>query len=392
MWFLFAYPITRPFPRKYCYLLLAFGSFSATAFMAINVFLVGYDVISITTTHFNSTPELGLSKLHSGSTAFGCFPHQFQLGDTFRTNISAFSYSIFDVKTSNSDTTGGSPILGGFLYANQDLSSCDVDQYEITVKPGDRLITSSASIQCPPPLGFGAVTSWSFSNHAMIGALSPAMFPTNSLARAITDGMNNVSTEAYQDIYSGLYVTNDTNALSQHVYKVIAEGQPSCETSAPYNAIGNTDLNILPSASSIAADEGNLYNVISVFYAAVRLDLGHWTADNVFTNTTSFKQLIRATDATNADFRAVATSEGMAYANLTTPPSANVPTSPAVIQIAYTCNVMQRKPIGSFIVSVLSATLSMFLGAWGTILALLSAIVRKNRGGACSIVFIGAFI
>jgi hypothetical protein len=27
----------------------------------------------------------------------------------------------------------------------------------------------------------------------MIGALPAAMFPTNSLARAITDGMNNVS-------------------------------------------------------------------------------------------------------------------------------------------------------------------------------------------------------
>ena len=104
----------------------------------------GYDVISITTTHFNSTLELGrLPMWYSAGTTFGCYPHEFQLGDTFRTNISAFSYSIFDVKASES--TGGSPVQGGFLYANEDLSSCDVDQYEITVKPGDRLITSTAS-------------------------------------------------------------------------------------------------------------------------------------------------------------------------------------------------------------------------------------------------------
>lgn len=100
--------------------------------------------------------------------------------------------------------------------------------------------------------------------------------------------MTSFIAEAYTDIYNRLYVTNDTTILSQHVYKVIAEGQPDCTVSAPffcvipsftsYNAIGNTDLNILP---SIAADEGNLYSVINIFYAAVRLDLGHWTSDNV---------------------------------------------------------------------------------------------------------------
>ncbi|KAJ7919442.1 hypothetical protein B0H13DRAFT_2656743 [Mycena leptocephala] len=213
------------------------------------------------------------------------------------------------------------------------------------------------------------------------------MFPPNSLARAITDGMKNISD-------TPLSVLHGNIELDFHVYKVIAEGQPNCTVSAPffcvipsftsYNVIGNTDLNILPSASSIAADEGNLYNVINIFYAAVRLDLGHWTSDNVFTNTTSFKQLIQDTDGANSIFRSITTSKGMAYVNFTTPPSANVPTSSAVIQIPYTCNVMQRKPVGSFIVSVVSATLSMFLGAWGTILAILSAIVRRNPGVACA--------
>jgi hypothetical protein len=34
---------------------------------------------------------------------------------------------------------------------------------------------------------------FSYSNHAMIGGWSAAMFPPNSLARAITDGMKNIS-------------------------------------------------------------------------------------------------------------------------------------------------------------------------------------------------------
>ncbi|KAJ7323941.1 hypothetical protein DFH08DRAFT_887191 [Mycena albidolilacea] len=379
----FDYSITKPFPRKYGFFLLAFAILSTAAFVTINVFLVGYDVISITTTHFNSAPGLGSKIWRSGGGGtFGCAPYKFQLGDIFRTTISAFSYSIFDVQSGLD--ANGTPIEGEFLYANEDLSTCDVHQYEISVKPGDRLITATASIKCPGPpgrQGFQALTSWSYSNHAMrIGSL---VFPANSLARAIQEGMANISAEAYADIYNKLYTT--VEGIPQHVYKVVAEGQPSCDSSPPspcvvpnftwYNAIGNTDLNILPNASSIAADEGNLYNVINVFYAAVRLDLGHWTPDNIFTNTTSFKRLIRDTDSTNTTFRDVATSKGMAYVNSTHPPPRR-----AAIQIPYTCNVMRRKPIGSFVVSVLSATLSMFLGTWGVIVTVLSFIVRKNPG------------
>ncbi|KAF8205178.1 hypothetical protein K438DRAFT_1818682, partial [Mycena galopus ATCC 62051] len=262
------YSITKPFPRKYRYFLLAFVGFSATAFIIINVFLVGYEVISVSTPDFNSTHAAGLPlwQSESESSNSGCYPHQFQLGDTFRTNLSAFSYSIFDVESA----AGVSPVAGGFLYSNEVISVCDVDQYEIAVKPGDRLISVTATVQCPSPLGFRAVTSWSYSNHGILGM------------------------EAYEDIYNKLYTTNEINGMtgiSQEIYTVLAEGQPNCDTSPPfscvvppfswYNAIGNTDLNILPGPADVAADELNLYNVINVFYAAVRLDLGHWTADNV---------------------------------------------------------------------------------------------------------------
>jgi hypothetical protein len=80
-------------------------------------------------------------------------------------------------------------------------------------------------------------------------------------------------------------------------------------------------------------------------------------------------------------FRIVATSKGMAYVNSTTPPSPDTPTVGAVIQIPYTCNVMRRKAPGSFIVSVLSATISMFLATWGPLVFLLSTIARRKPGG-----------
>ncbi|KAJ7904926.1 hypothetical protein B0H13DRAFT_1881513 [Mycena leptocephala] len=225
----------------------------------------------------------------------------------------------------------------------------------------------------------------------MIGSRAVSVFPLNSLARATTDGMRNImgTFPPMAPLCSILYVTNGTTRPSQQIYKVIAQGKPNCDPSPPfqcvippftsYNAIGSIDLNIL-GATDVAADEGNLYNVINVFYGGVRLDLGHWTADNLFTNTTSFKQLVRVTSSANPAFRAVATTQGMAYANSTDPPTPDVPTPPAVIQIPYTCSIMQRKPIGSFAINILSATLSMFLGTWGILIAILSFIVSKNPG------------
>ncbi|KAJ7664108.1 hypothetical protein B0H17DRAFT_1256561, partial [Mycena rosella] len=401
------YPITKEFSRKWSYFLLVFGVLSVAAFSVINIFSVGYDVVSITTTNFNSTHGARMPWPWTSSPGSGCEPHQFQLGDTFRTNISAFSYSIFDVAPSNPHS-GSSVIQGGFPYANNDISSCDVVAYEIVVKPGDRLITTTAGINCPLPLGFRAVTSWrrvisiyfipptllinslpfSYSNHPIIGSISKAVFPRNSLARAILDAMGSIADEAYWDIYNGKYVTNAT-ALPQPIYKVIAHGEPSCDSICTvgnfsfYDSIGNTALNILPGPKKILADEGNLYNMIKIFYAAVRLDLGHWTADNLFTNTTSFNNSIVSTQGSQDDgsFRSIGTSKGLAYINLTTPPPASARTSRAVVQIPYTCNVMQRKTVGSFIVSVLSGTMSMFLGTWGVLISVLSGIARKNPGG-----------
>ncbi|KAJ7190363.1 hypothetical protein GGX14DRAFT_483363, partial [Mycena pura] len=390
------YPVTRKVSRTWSYFLVGFSALSFGGFAALNTFLVGYDVVTITTTNFNATHRSHDVELpwYSGTDS-ACEPHQFQLGDTFRTNISAFSYSIFDVQPP-ADDTQISAIQGGFFYRNNDLSSCDVVQYEILVQPGDRMITSTAVIQCPSPLNFQALTSWSFSNHLMMGAMTPSMFPENSLARALLDAMNSFSVEGYQDIYNGLYITN-SSTLTQKVNKVIANGRPNCDDNPPffcsigefdhYNAIGNIDLNIID-MSLIEADVRNLYNIIEILFAAVRLDLGHWVADNVFTNTTSFNDSIVSTDGitdTTAAFRSLAGSKGMAYVNSTIPPPASARTSTAVIEIPYTCNVRQRKPLASFAVSVLSATLSMFLGAWGVVMTVITRFERRRPGGnACN--------
>ncbi|KAJ6552473.1 hypothetical protein DFH09DRAFT_925147, partial [Mycena vulgaris] len=239
-----AYPITKPFSRRWAPYMLVFGLVSVAAFLVLNVFLAGYDVITISSTDFNNTLSV-----HTTGTSFGCQPHQFQLGDTFRTNISEFSYSIFEVQPA---TSALSNLDGGFLYSNNVLSSCAVVQYQVVVLPGARQSSTSASKQCPPPLNFQAATSWTYSNHAIIGGLSPSNFSPNTVARAISDGVYNITgaynhlqyrtspdllaaREAYSEIYHKLYSTPyfnniEYNKTQQEVYTVITVGAPNCDS------------------------------------------------------------------------------------------------------------------------------------------------------------------
>lgn len=103
----------------------------------------GYDVVSITTNDHNFNTTKGGILPWSTDSNLGCEPHQFQLGDTFRTNISAFSYTIADVQPADFATP--SAIQGGVSYSNNVLNDCDVMRYEIVVKPGDLSIAATVS-------------------------------------------------------------------------------------------------------------------------------------------------------------------------------------------------------------------------------------------------------
>ncbi|KAJ7160610.1 hypothetical protein C8R43DRAFT_881412, partial [Mycena crocata] len=349
------------------------------------------DVVSITTSDFNSTP--GVILPWDSPADFGCEEHLFQLGDSFRTNISAFSYEIFDVE-SPPGPSGPRAFQGSFRYANNSVL-CDITEYQIVVKPGDSDVTSSATILCQPPIGFAAVTTFDYAaNYPILGGLPPtSLFGEQSLTRAIWDAMRNVSNDVYWEIANGHYESQPTKGqnTTQKVYRVTADGHPQCatptlphscfipqppDTFPTYRAIGNTDLNILPGGpGGIQADVNNLYNAMNVFHSAVRLDLGNWTPDNVSRNNS------RGSAKKNSAFYAISQSKGMAYANYEKPPPPSARTSRAFIKGLYTCNVKQRKPLLSFIVNVVSGTVSMFLGTWAVVISSASALARRKPGG-----------
>lgn len=159
--------------------------------------MLGYDIVNDVSAHFNPpdpSPFVWLRRQHGDN--YGCQGQLFQLGDEFRTNNSVFKYSVDDIASS-----GGAK--GSFLYSENSLADCDVSKMQVTVLPGDRMITvevrllvahmvfrlngpRQGSVACPE-LGFEASTSYAYANHALTGEVSPSNFPQNTLARAVAD-------------------------------------------------------------------------------------------------------------------------------------------------------------------------------------------------------------
>ncbi|KAH7929541.1 hypothetical protein BV22DRAFT_1080730 [Leucogyrophana mollusca] len=380
----FNYPITRPFTRRSTFALLIFAVVVLCGLVVLNIVLIDYDLVSVASPSFNVSQQLSwMLSLQAPNPQ--CQPYAFQMGDTFGTNISAFTYSVFDVATSP-----GQP-NGSFPYTGDALSGCDVSQIQLTVSPGDRQITAQGSVNCSD-LGFQASTSWAFTNHPIIGGIVSSSFPENSLGRAIGDTLYGFGNDAYQPIYNTQYVT--TASPAQQLYKVIVQFQPgpcsdsSCNSQSPnltiafYNGISLTDLSIVADTgsytSAVKASTATLQNLAQVFYAAVRLDLGHWTENNIFTN----MQVLQATITPGPSYAnsIVDGSVPPAYINMTSPPSADAATPSSVIQTQYTCTTPRVKRPGSLFMNVLSSSLAVFLAAWGVLTALMGVIARGRAG------------
>jgi len=337
---------------------------------------------------FNTTQDLSWA-LSWKDQSHGCQSHIFQVGDSFRTNISAFTYSIDNVMLPSVSAKDSYGAQGSFAYSSNSLAECDVTAIELVVLPGDRSVEANVAITCSS-LGFEAGTSWTYTNWRPFGTLSPSTFPEHSLARVILDVLHGFGRDAYKPIYHQRYVSRNSDPPGQ-LYKVTALFVPSCPTcdsetpNIPitwYNAIALSDLSLVADLVNyqkiVEAEPLTLQNLGQVLYAAVRLDLGHWTPNNILTN----KSALNAAVIPGREYanETIASDKAPAYTNLTSPPSADVSTPPAVAQMQYACTVKQMKGGGSMFMSVSSATLSMFLSAWGALTAILASVARGRAG------------
>jgi hypothetical protein len=116
-------------------------------------------------------------------------------------------------------------------------------------------------------------------------------------------------------------------------------------------------------------------NLAQTLLAAVRIDLGNRNPNNFFFNLS----LVNATL-----FKKINSLDSLLYSQVLKqvdgkPESASalVP-GPATIQRVYSCNWQIQKPVGSAIMSVMVATITMFMTGWQIVMLLLAALASSR--------------
>ncbi|KAL1739876.1 hypothetical protein HDZ31DRAFT_68500 [Schizophyllum fasciatum] len=350
-------------------------------------------------TDFNGTRDMPwyLRWKNTGQT---CQPHTFYLGDNFRTNISTFSYEIFGLSLGDGNAHDSQ---SGIVYANNKLDGCNVAYFQFVTLVADRTFNLDVEVDCPPPMNFQARTSWSYTNHKVIGALQPSIFAPNSTPRAIVEAMNYFGDVNYFAIWNGNYTYNN-----QLLSKFIMTGQPRCNDGDTqcrqvrpdvgvtfFNGIRYSDMAITFDTGGDPADLGwnidLVYDMVQVYVAAIQLDIGHYMSDNLFVNGTAFNTSLHPsylnTQIMNppmAHFVSLASAHGAAHVNGSLSGDGRASHS-AIIRIPYTCITSQRKKAGTFFFSVASATLSLFLSVWGAVVLGLGTWARASspEANAC---------
>ena len=129
--------------------------------------------------------------------------------------------------------------------------------------------------------------------------------------------------------------------------------------------------------------ERPFYNLLQAVYAAIRVDLGNPSLNNFILNPLALNGTIFEkfpATAYNQDQLSTTSTLFHQWHNPNPSLRAYLPVTvsgPAQIQVVYPCRFQQRKPLGSLVVSVLVATLSMFSSAWAVFILAATAFAKR---------------
>jgi hypothetical protein len=119
-------------------------------------------------------------------------------------------------------------------------------------------------------------------------------------------------------------------------------------------------------------------------YAAIRVDLGNPSLNNFILNPSALNGTIFETFPVTPYNQAQSSTTSTLYYQWHNPSpalQAYLPinmSGPAQIEVAYPCRFQQRKPLGSLVVSVLVATLSMFSSAWAVFILAATTFAKRS--------------
>jgi hypothetical protein len=125
-------------------------------------------------------------------------------------------------------------------------------------------------------------------------------------------------------------------------------------------------------------------NLLQAVYAAIRIDLGNPSLNNFILNPLALNATIFEkfpVTAYNQDLFSTMSTLYYRWRNPDPSLQKYLPVTvsgPAQIQVVYPCRFQQPKPLGSLIVSVLVATLSMFSSAWAVFILVATAFAKRT--------------
>ncbi|KIM40014.1 hypothetical protein M413DRAFT_190109 [Hebeloma cylindrosporum] len=406
------YRITRTFKWPWFGTISLLGATVVLFLLAfINIPLTGYETVVTFQNDFNATDLHWFHRFmpfripKPGSL---CDPHIFKVGDAFTTNYTFYEWSIDSVVKPNA---GDSAIS----YKGIPLTFCDVTSIYADGDIRSWNIDFTVIVTCKKEDMFNVTARTSFSMGLLPGRYSPLLGTvrffndgTNDIRGEILDGIiraaaTDVGTRAYNAFVLSNFTTATIISLrSDFAFCPMSIGLAAlCSISRPevvmtyvsavYNnatiRLFDNSYPIDPVDNPYVLDadlERPFYNLLQAVYAAIRVDLGNPSLNNFILNPSALKGIIYENfPATTYNQNSVSTSSTLysRWNNPTPELQKYLPVTlsgPAQVQVVYPCRFQQHKPIGSLIVSVLVATLSMFSSAWAVFILVATAFAKRT--------------
>ncbi|KAF5342124.1 hypothetical protein D9611_001464 [Ephemerocybe angulata] len=415
---LLEYPITRPFDSPW-FSVVAYtvGLITIVILSVANVALVGYDPVSVFRSDFNSTERYWFDKLTPSFASRSqpgkqCDAHVFNVGDSLITNSSLFDWKVDAVYKPNAGEAG-------FSYRGSTLEMCDIVGLSVLTDLNTWTMNGEVMMYCGAPDAKKDLAQLSAIAKFGVSNVYPGSTVSSTLLRLPPTLTDDPRFElAAVDIgiqFYGAYLASNGTGLA--TYSLLAkfnttcvefpsgssdQSQTVCDDSHPpifkiIDATGIMSNRVLrppdvlfnrnPATYELEEPlRAPILNLINLAHAAGRLDLGNPAPNNFLTNLSMMDAVLKAeypsasTPGTTTRsllydaWRAQAIPDvGVQFVKLEVP-------GPSTLQTVFICHFSKLKSTGSFIVSVLVATLSMFSSAWGLTIVFATRVV-KSRGG-----------
>ncbi|KAM0755031.1 hypothetical protein T439DRAFT_377419 [Meredithblackwellia eburnea MCA 4105] len=392
------YSLTRPYPwRWYTGITMVFFFLLLVGLFVINVALVGYDLVSVSTNDFNKTHQEwwhGISSLRKQQES--CQPATLSVGESFRTSNGGFDYNIDAI--GNPDGTFTLPSEPSIQYSNSPISGCDVVNMSVSATGLIFRSVFTATIVCPQPFPVRATATWIHGSPdedtyvKFLGQIGSSLLPSSQSIQALQSSIAVAIQDTIAATNDDFINQNRDDSASAFLFNFVA--QPSCSGSlcSASDKMNPTVVNKNPDYNwnrvSFAGDfeyqstpewgfssNLSLRNTFQVLLNAVRLDLGTVYSNNIFTNMSALQNTIVDT---NTFYTYQLRTSGKGYRSLSQLPLAHNNSNPTVVRVGYLCSEAKLKNGASLLSSVLASTMTMVLVVWG-VWGLMAGIMAKRH-------------